>query len=188
MEIKEKEISGVYEIILAPKEDDRGFFMRTYDKKKFIEFGIDREWVQENHSFSKDKHTIRGLHFQYSPDCEAKMLRAVSGRVFQVAVDLRKNSPTFGKWASVTLDADKKNIMFIPRGCAAGMCTLTDNCNVLYKVDNYYARDNQDSIKWNDPNLKIAWPIKKPQVISEKDENAISFKQFIEKTNNGIIP
>ena len=108
-------------------------------------------------------------------------MRAVTGEIFFAVVDLRKTSKTFGKWTSTILSAHKKNILYLPRGCALGMCTLIDNCNLVYKVDNYYAKNNEDNIKWNDPDLGIKWPIKKPTVISEKDSKAQSFKKFVEK-------
>ena len=181
MKVIEKEIKGVYEIQLEPKEDDRGFFMRSYDDKIFKKHGIDRKWVHENHSLSLQKGTIRGIHFQYPPDCETKLLRVITGDIFFAIVDLRKNSETFGKWTSVVVSAKKKNMLYVPRGCAPGMCTLTVNCNLVYKVDNYYAANNEDVIKWNDPDIGIKWPIKEPNVISERDSKGQSFKDFVEK-------
>jgi len=180
MKIIEKEIKGIYEIKLEPYEDHRGFFMRAYDDKIFKQYGIDRNWVQENHSLSLKKGVVRGLHFQYPPNTETKLLRVVTGEIFFTFVDIRKNSPTFGKWGSIVLSANKKNMLFSPRGFAMGMCTLTDNCNLLYKVDNYYTSDNEDNIKWNDPDLGIKWPVKNP-IVSKRDSKAMSFKEFVEK-------
>ena len=185
MKIEEKDIKGVYEIQLEPHEDKRGFFVRVYDNKIFKKLGIDNKWVQENHSLSLEKGTIRGLHFQYPPVCEAKLMRAVTGEMFFAVVDLRKNSRTFGKWISVIVSAKKKNMLLIPRGCANGMCTLTDNCNLLYKVDNYYSPNSEGVIKWNDLDIGIQWPVKVPNVISEKDLNGKSFKDFVK--NYGSI-
>lgn len=181
MEIKELDIKGVFEIQLDPKIDERGFFMRTYDQGIFKKHGLDRKWVQENHSLSKFKGTVRGLHFQFPPDTETKLVRLSSGELMDVFVDLRKYSPTFGKWGSTILSAEKKNTLYIPKGFAHGICTLTDNCNFLYKVDNYYAKHNEYSIKWDDPDIGIEWPIDTPSVISERDKNAPSFKEFVEK-------
>lgn len=181
MIIKPGKFEGVFEIQLEPFEDGRGFFMRAYDKKIFAAHGIDKRWVQENHSFSKNKGTVRGLHFQYPPHTESKMVRVSSGEIFFAFVDLRKKSPTFGKWGSVVLSAKKKNMLLIPRGCAAGMCTLTDNCNFHYRVDNYYSKEKEDNIRWNDPDIGIEWPIKKAKVISERDSKAQFFKEFLEK-------
>lgn len=185
MLIKESAIKGVFEIILEPINDSRGFFVRTYDNKIFRKFGLDKKWVQENHSFSKKRWTIRGIHFQYPPFAEAKLIRVIQGKVLFTVVDLRYKSPTFGKWLQMIISSRKKNIIFIPRGCAACTCTLTDNCQVLYKMDNYYAPKYYDNIKWNDPDLNIKWPIKKPVDISEKDAKAQSLKDFIKK-NGGL--
>lgn len=118
MIISEKEIKGVFEIELKPIEDKRGFFMRTYDDKIFKEHGIDRKWVHENHSLSLQKGTIRGIHFQYPPDYETKLSRVITGEIFFAVTDLRKGSETFGKWISLILSAEKKNMLYLPRGCA----------------------------------------------------------------------
>ncbi len=187
MKTKELKIQGVLEIQLEPNIDERGFFMRVYDKKIFEEFGIHRDWVQESHSFSRQKGTVRGLHFQYPPDTEAKLMRVSSGEIFFAVVDLRKDSPTFGQWDSVVLSAENKKMLFVPRGCAPGMCSLTDDCNLHYKMDNYHAPNNQGVIKWNDPDIGIIWPIREPNVISERDKNAQSFKEFKEKYGGLVL-
>ncbi len=185
MKIKQGKFKGVFEIQLEPFEDDRGFFMRAYDKKIFAENGIDNDWVQENHSLSKYKGTVRGLHFQYPPHTKSKLVRVSSGEVFFAFVDLRKKSPTLGEWGSVVLSTKKKNMFLIPRGFAAGMCALTDNCNFHYRVDNYYSKEKEDNIRWNDPDIGIKWPIKKAKVISERDNKAQSFKEFL-KNKGGL--
>ncbi len=187
MRTRELNIKGAFEIQPEPIIDERGFFMRVYDKKIFEDHGIHRDWVQENHSLSLQKGTVRGLHFQYPPNSESKLMRVSSGEVFFVVVDIRKNSPTFGKWDSIILSSETKNMVLVPRGCTNGICTLTDNCNLHYKVDNYYAKNNEDSIKWDDPDLNIAWPISKPNIISARDSNAQSFKEFIAK-RGGLEP
>ena len=179
MIITKRKIKGVFEIQLKPREDKRGFFMRTYDDKLFKEQGIHRNWVQENHSLSVEKGVIRGLHFQFPPHSETKLVRVVCGKIYDVFVDLRKDSLTFGQWDSIELSSDNKKMIYIPRGLAHGFCTLTKNCKVLYKVDNYYASDNEGIIRWNDQGLKINWPVDNP-IISEKDSNAKSFKEFVE--------
>lgn len=186
MTFEEKNIKGVFEITLEPKTDERGFFIRTYDKQIFAERGLPTDWTQENHAFSKTKGTIRGLHFQYPPSAEAKLIRMAQGEAFWAFVDLRKNSPTFGKWGSIVLSAEKSNMMFIPRGVANGICTLSDNCHVLYKMDNFYEPSAQGAVRWDDPDVAVAWPVKIPSAISEKDKNAPSFKEFLEKTGGGI--
>ena len=181
MKIKELGLKGVFEIQLEPHKDERGFFARTYDDKIFKEWGIDKKWVQENSSLSKVKGTIRGMHFQHPPYDETKLLRAITGEMFFGVIDLRKGSETFGKWTSLILSAEKMNLLYVPRGCVNGMCTLTENCILAYKVDNYYSKEKEDIIKWNDPNVGIEWPIKEPVVISERDSKGQSFKEFVKK-------
>jgi len=178
MEIKNHKLKGVYEIILNPHLDERGFFMRVYDDKLFKEHGINNKWVQENHSFSKNKGIIRGLHFQFPPYAETKLIRCIKGSIMDVFVDLRKNSPTFGKWGSIILSEENKKMILIPRGFAHGFCTLTEKSEVLYKVDNYYAPEYEGGIIWNDPDLNINWPVEHP-ILSEKDKKNLSFKEFV---------
>lgn len=180
MKFKQLSMEGVFEIQLDPRRDERGYFMRAYDDKLFGEHGIHREWVQENESFSVQKGTLRGLHLQAPPDAEGKLVRLLSGEAFFAFVDLRKGSPTFCKWEGVTLSFENKKMLFIPRGFALGMCTLTDNSILYYKMDNYYAPESTDEIKWNDPSIGIKWPIEKPAVMSTRDENAKSLKEFLE--------
>ncbi len=179
MLIKERKLKGVFEITLEPHEDHRGFFMRTYDDKVFRDYGLHQNWVQENHSYSKKKGTLRGLHFQLPPHAETKLVRVISGEVYDVIIDIRKGSPTFGEWDSIRLSADNKKMIYIPRGFAHGMCTLTNNFIMLYKVDNYYAPENEGAIKWDDPDIGIDWPVDNP-ILSEKDSRAKSFKEFVE--------
>ena len=179
MLIKESKLKGVFEISLEPHEDNRGFFMRTYDDKVFRDYGLHQNWVQENHSYSRRKGTLRGLHFQYPPDTETKLVRVVSGEVFDVFVDLRKGSATFGEWDSIRLSADNKKMLYIPRGFAHGMCTLSEELVMLYKVDNYYAPGNEGTIKWDDPDIGISWPVDNP-ILSAKDSEAGSFKEFVQ--------
>lgn len=180
MIIKKKKIDGVFEINLKPHKDYRGFFMRTYDEKIFRDNGLHKGWVQESHSYSKEKNILRGLHFQFPPYTEAKLIRAVTGEIFTVVVDLRKGSPTFGKWESVIISENNNKMIYISRGFAMGMCTLTDNCTLLYKIDNYYVPESQGAIQWNDTDIGINWPIKNP-IISDRDLKATSFKEFVEK-------
>ncbi len=180
MIIKEGKIKGTFEINLEPHKDYRGFFMRTYDEKIFRDHGLHKGWVQESHSYSKEKNILRGLHFQFPPYAEAKLIRAVTGEIFTVVVDLRKGSSTFGKWESMILSESNNKMIYISRGIALGMCTLTDNCTLLYKIDNYYAPESQGAIQWNDSDIGINWPVKNP-IVSERDSNAMSFTEFVEK-------
>ena len=181
MLIEEQKIKGVFEIKLQPNIDSRGFFVRTYDEKIFKKFGINRKWVQESHSLSKKKWTVRGIHFQHPPYNETKLIRVIKGKILFAIVDLRLNSDTFSHWIQITVSAEKKNMIYIPKGCAPCMCTLTGNCEILYKMDEYFTPEKYDNIKWDDPDLGIKWPVKIPADISERDANAQSFKEFIRK-------
>ena len=180
MEFKESSIKGVFEITLSLKEDERGFFMRTYDDKTFKEKSLNTRWVQENHSFSKQKGVVRGLHFQFPPHGEAKLVRVVTGEIYIVLVDLRKGSSTIGKWISTKLSAGNRKMLYAPEGMAMGICTLTDNCTLLYKMGDIYSPEDQGAIKWDDPDIGVKWPVKGP-VLSERDRNAMSFKEFMKK-------
>ncbi len=178
MEIKQRKLKGVYEISLQPHLDARGFFMRAYDVDIFKKHGLDFNWVQENHSKSEAKYTVRGLHFQFPPYAETKLIRCIRGAVLDVFVDLRLDSPTFGQWDSVRLDEDNKKMVLVPRGFAHGFCTLTEVSEVLYKVDNYYSKPNEAGLLWNDPEVGIEWPTASP-MLSEKDRNNMTLKEFI---------
>ena len=184
MEIKERKLKGTFEITLNPILDDRGFFMRTFDDTIFRENGIEREWVQENHSRSEEKGIIRGLHFQLPPYTETKLVRCVKGAVFDVFVDLREDSNTFGKWDSIKLSEENKKMIFIPRGFAHGFCTLTEISEVLYKVDNFYNPKYECGLLWNDNDVEIKWPIESP-ILSEKDRNNKTLREY--SSNYGFL-
>jgi len=184
MEFIENKISGVWEIKLKPIKDSRGFFMRTFDVNFFIDHNLDFKCLQENHSLSYKRGTLRGMHFQFQPYSEAKIIRAIHGEIFDVYIDLRRNSKTFGKWGSIVLSEKVKNMIFIPRGFAHGYCTLTEFAEVTYKVDNYYSPEHEGGIIWNDPDIGIKWPLENP-ILSSKDINQLSFKDFC-KTYEGI--
>ena len=171
------QIKGVKHISLSPIVDNRGYFSRNYDTEIAKKLDFHKDWVQENLSYSKQKGTLRGLHFQHSPSTEAKLVRLIRGKVFDVFVDIRKESLTFGKWGSHILSADNPEWLFLPRGIAHGMITLEDEMIMLYKVDNFFNPQKDTSIKWDDPDLNINWPIE-PSLISEKDQNAKSFKEI----------
>lgn len=161
-------LDGVIEIEPAVHADHRGFFMETYSRKAWAAHGLDIEFVQDNHSLSALPGTIRGLHYQREPKSQAKLVRVVAGAVFDVAVDIRPGSPTFGQWHGVLLSAANKRQLFIPRGFAHGFCTLEPNTEVVYKVDRYYAKEHDAGIRWNDPDIAIRWPAGDP-VLSDKD-------------------
>jgi dTDP-4-dehydrorhamnose 3,5-epimerase len=177
MIITESHINGVHEIVLNPVKDERGFFMRTYDVPLFEENGLHRSWVQENHSMSKKKHVIRGLHFQFPPHSETKLVRVIRGAVFDVYVDLRKDSPTFGQWGGAELTESNNLMLYLPRGFAHGFCTLTDRSEVLYKVDHSYCPEAEGGIIWNDPEIGIDWPATAP-TLSQRDARLRSFETF----------
>lgn len=184
MEIIPRRLAGVVEIRMSPVYDHRGIFMRAYDESIFSSYGIHRKWVHENQSITLKKGTIRGLHFQYGPFTEAKLVRVVSGAVLDVFVDLRKDSPTFGQWDSLELSEDNLSMVYIPRGFAHGFCTLCDHCSVLYKVDQVYTPTADGGICWNDPSLAIDWSIQDP-IISTKDSNLPTLDMFVNQ-NKGI--
>lgn len=168
MKITKTKIDGV--VIIEPDVfgDNRGFFMESWNKKKMEEAGLYYDFVQDNHSKSTVKGTLRGIHFQKGDKAQAKLVRCVKGAVLDVAVDLRKNSPTFKQWVGVELSAENKKQLLIPRGFGHGFVTLTDDVEFLYKADNYYAPEADAGIRWNDPDIGVEWDIEKP-ILSEKD-------------------
>lgn len=158
--------------LITPKRfsDHRGFFSETYNARAFRGAGISCEFVQDNHSLSRPAGTIRGLHFQTPPAAQAKLVRVVRGRILDVAVDLRRASDSFGRHVTAELSADNGATLFIPAGFAHGFCTLEPDTEVLYKVDAYYAPENDAGILWSDPALGIAWPVTPERaVLSDKD-------------------
>ena len=178
-EFKRLEIQDV--ILITPKvfEDERGFFMETYKKEDFEEkAGIKGEFIQDNHSKSK-RGVLRGLHFQREPYAQAKIVRCIRGEIYDVAVDLRKNSPTFGNYVGVNLSEDNRNQLYIPGGCAHGFLVLSDVAEVIYKADNVYALNYEGGLIWNDPDVNIPWPSDNP-ILSEKDKSWPTLKELIE--------
>lgn len=160
--------------------DDRGFFMESYKASEFISAGIKEQFVQDNHSQSQ-KNVIRGLHFQRSPHQQGKLVRCISGRVWDVAVDLRKNSPTYGQWQGVTLSAENKTMLYLPPGFAHGFAVLSEAADVLYKASAEYVPESDGGIAWNDPTLCINWPIAPEAVlVSEKDRRLPKLKELEE--------
>jgi len=169
MNITPLKLAGTFEIAFEPKGDHRGYFMRHYDRNLFTEHGLTTEWAQENQSLSARKGTIRGQHYQRPPYAETKFVRALLGSVWDVFVDLRAGSATYGEWDAVELLAERFNAVYIPRGFAHGFCTLTDECLITYKVDNFYAPDHESGVRWNDPDIGIDWPVEGEPVTSERD-------------------
>jgi dTDP-4-dehydrorhamnose 3,5-epimerase len=168
--------------IIRPRkfEDARGFFSETYSKRAFAEAGIDLDFVQDNHALSRSTGTVRGLHFQGHPFAQDKLVRVASGRIFDVAVDLRRSSSTFGRWVAAEISAGGWNQILIPIGFAHGLCTLEPNTEVIYKVTNYYSERHDFGIRWDDPDLKITWPFPEDQVqLSEKDRQQRFFRDVV---------
>jgi dTDP-4-dehydrorhamnose 3,5-epimerase len=178
MEIRALKLQGAYEIILSPHHDDRGYFMRTYDDAIFREHGLITAWVQENQSLSRRKGLIRGLHFQVPPHAETKLVRVIAGAIWDVFVDLRKDSKTYGEWDSVELSADNYRMVYVPKGFAHGFCSLTDETIVAYKVDVYYAPEFEGGLRWDDKDLDIRWPTSAPYQ-STKDMALPLFSDFV---------
>lgn len=175
---KKLEIPDV--VLIEPQVfgDERGFFMETYKKEDFEANGIKGEFIQDNHSKSS-YGVLRGLHFQKEPYAQAKIVRCVKGEVFDVAVDLRGESPTLGKYEGVKLSEENKNQVYIPRGFAHGFLVLSDFAEICYKVDNDYAPNHEDGLLWNDPDVGIEWPKDKP-ILSEKDERWPTLKELVD--------
>ena len=168
MNIKETLLQNVYILEPAVFHDKRGFFMESYNKRILEQLGILVDFIQDNHSFSKNAGLIRGLHYQLIPKAQTKLVRVSTGAIFDVIVDIRKNSVTFGEWIGVILSEENKRQVFIPKGFAHGFCTLVPNTNVIYKVDEYYEPEFDRGILWNDPDIRIDWPISNP-LLSDKD-------------------
>ncbi|NOU73883.1 dTDP-4-dehydrorhamnose 3,5-epimerase [Paenibacillus sp. LMG 31458] len=149
--------------------DNRGFFMESYSSVKFAELGIDHLFVQDNHSLSVETGVLRGLHYQLNPKAQTKLVRVASGAIYDVAVDIRRNSSTFGQWVGVILSEANKRQLLVPQGFAHGFCTIVPNTQVLYKVDEYYSPEHDRGILWSDPAIGIDWPTSKP-ILSDKDQ------------------
>jgi dTDP-4-dehydrorhamnose 3,5-epimerase len=169
MKVINTDLEGVVIVEPVVHGDHRGYFTETYNRARMVEAGLDYEFVQDNQSLSAQTGTIRGLHYQLAPKAQTKLVRVVQGAIYDVAVDIRKSSPTFGQWVGVILTADNHRQLLIPKGFAHGFCTLVPNTIVAYKVDEYYSPENDRGILWNDPALSIPWPTSNP-VLSAKDQ------------------
>ena len=169
MKFEKTKLEGV--VIITPDVfgDHRGFFMESWSEHKMEEAGLHYNFVQDNHSMSSVKGTLRGIHFQKGDKAQAKLVRCVKGAVLDVAVDLRHESPTYKQWIAVELSAENKKQLMIPRGFGHGFVTLTDEVEFLYKADNYYAPEADGGIRWNDPEIGVDWGVENP-ILSAKDE------------------
>jgi len=174
----------INEVILVEAKtfpDDRGFFMESFKESEFVKNGIITKFVQDNFSHSV-KGVLRGLHYQKEPKAQAKLVSALRGKIFDVAVDIRKNSSTYGKWVGEILSEKNHKLLYIPEGFAHGFCVLSEDADVLYKVNNEYSPENERGIIWNDPEIKITWPTDKP-ILHEKDQQL----PLLKDTNNNFV-
>jgi dTDP-4-dehydrorhamnose 3,5-epimerase len=179
MQILKTNMDGLVEIVPQVYQDNRGWFLEFYKEKPFHELGIVDKFTQENISFSK-KGVVRGMHFQLPPWQQAKLVSVLQGKVLDVVVDLRKNSPTFGQHHTVVLDSEKHNLLMVPEGFAHGFAALEDSL-FLYKNSNTYNRDFECGVLWNDPQLNIKWPFTNP-ILSEKDEKLPLLEELLRKS------
>ena len=176
MQVTTTPLEGLLVIQPTVFNDARGYFYEPYNKRAFTESGIPEEFVQDNQSFSQ-KGVIRGLHFQNPPYAQAKLLRILQGSIWDVVVDIRKSSPTYGKYFGIELSAENKTIFYVPKGFAHGFLTLEDNTLLLYKCSDFYNKASEESLLWNDPNISIPWNVINP-ILSEKDLNGKRLKDF----------
>ncbi|MCM2675844.1 dTDP-4-dehydrorhamnose 3,5-epimerase [Alkalicoccobacillus plakortidis] len=188
MKVTELELQGVKLIEPPVYQDARGFFTESYQQSAWSDAGIVEAFIQDNHSLSIEMGVIRGLHFQVGESAQSKLVRVLSGSIYDVVVDIRPESPTFTKWSAVTLRAEDHQQLLVPKGFAHGFCTLEPNTQVFYKVDQLYNREKERGIYWADPEIGIYWPIDSP-ILSEKDRQLPlldSVKQEIGK-KEGIV-
>lgn len=180
MQVVRTRIPDVMVVTPSRFGDARGYFSETYNVRLFAQHGVDTVFVQDNQSLSAAVGTIRGLHFQAPPHAQAKLVRVLQGAIFDVAVDIRRGSPSYGQWVAATLTADGGEQIFVPRGFAHGFCTLTPDAVVAYKVDNYYAAASDAGIDWADETLAIAWPdIADGRSLSAKDAKLPAFADIV---------
>ena len=180
MRIQQMDIPEVRVLIPEKYDDGRGFFSEVYSARTLARSGIDADFVQDNHSFSARRGTMRGLHFQVQPHAQAKLVRVTRGSAFDVAVDLRRTSPTYGRHVSVVLSAEAWNQVLVPIGFAHGFMTLEPNTEVVYKVTGHYSPDHERGLRWNDPRLAIRWPVPEGEVVlSDRDRQLPGFEAFV---------
>jgi dTDP-4-dehydrorhamnose 3,5-epimerase len=170
MQIHPTALPGVMLVSASPHQDERGLFVRTYDAALFAAAGLPTEWRQCSTSWNTRKGTLRGMHFQAAPRPDPKLVRCTRGRIFDVVVDLRSDSPGFRRWTGVELSDSNRDALAIPAGCAHGFLTLEDNCEVFYMISEVYVPELARGVRWNDPAFLIAWPAD-PSAISERDQN-----------------
>jgi len=163
-------LPGLFVVSPEVHNDDRGYFFRFFDGKEFIKAGLNKPWVQLNHSFTKKKGTIRGMHFQQPPYGEVKLVKCIRGKILDIAIDLRRDSPCFLKWEAVELSEENRKMLFIPEGFAHGFQALDNDCELIYHHSAPYVKESEGGIRWNDPLIGIKWPMS-PVHVSERDNN-----------------
>lgn len=179
LDVRPLDIEDVKIVTPARYGDDRGFFSETYNRERFVAAGIAADFLQDNHSLSATQGTVRGLHYQAPPFAQAKLVRVLRGAIIDVAVDVRNGSATYGKWVRAEISAENGKQIFVPRGFLHGFATLTADTEIAYKVDNYYSKECDGSVFWNDAELSIDWGIDiDTAVLSEKDKDAPKFSDF----------
>ena len=171
-------LKGSYVIGLNPLADERGWFARTYCKNEFNSIGHENEWVQMNHSFTKNKGTIRGMHFQLPPFSEIKLVRCIAGAVYDVIIDLRKGSPTFLHWFGAELSAQNKKMIYIPHGFAHGFETLSNECELIYHHTQFYTASAEGGIKYSDPKININWPLPVTHISERDNQHSLLDENF----------
>jgi dTDP-4-dehydrorhamnose 3,5-epimerase len=170
VKFQETNLPGVWLIDIELREDERGFLARTYCDKEFAEHGLNTRWPQCNLTLTKARGMIRGMHFQADPKPEIKLIRCAAGAIFDLLVDVRRGSPTFGKWRGFELTAQNRRMLYVPGGIAHGFQCLEDNCEVFYQMSEFYYPDLARGLRWNDPQVGISWPVPNP-LVSERDRN-----------------
>ena len=175
MDIIKTKFEDVVILVPAVYGDERGFFMESYNYQVLSQYGLDMNFVQDNHSLSDKAGTIRGLHYQLNPKAQIKLVRATKGAIYDVVVDIRKGSPTYLQWEGFLLTEENKRQLLIPKGYAHGFCTLVDGVEVQYKVDDFYSREHDRGIIWDDPTVGIEWPTDYP-ILSNKDQQHPTFE------------
>jgi dTDP-4-dehydrorhamnose 3,5-epimerase len=175
MIFKETRLPGVFEICLEPKSDERGFFARSWCQQEFESHGLNPKLAQCNISFNLRKGTLRGMHYQAAPHAETKVVRCTQGAVYDVIVDLRPLSPTFIRWIALVLTAEKRNMVYIPEGCAHGFLTLEDKTEVFYQMSEFYDAESGRGVRWDDPTFQISWPAE-VEVIADRDRTYPNFE------------
>lgn len=169
-------LEGAHLIQLEKFSDERGFFARYFCKDEFEKAGLESDFVQVNNSLSKEKGTLRGLHYQRPPQAEVKLVRCIKGAIWDVIVDIRKGSKSYGKWTGAELSEENRDMMYVPKGFAHGFISLTDDSEILYMVSAKYNPELEGTLRWNDPVHGIEWPIQ-PRILSEKDQNVTDWNE-----------